>query len=834
MASTPSLQLTVKLRHGLLTPYVFLPHLRLDLTKLVVEDVDKKPGFQPAMQPNWREDVLYPALLDSFQHFWEYYDLPEDEFELLRASVLAADKSNFVFLSEDDSRNVLYVSDLMTHIYAYLNPGHPFYGDPSECVVQLQFRGPVLRRLTQALQTALPADSPIADKTSEPPPAPAPAPDTPAFSTPPPMQYHPYSGFITPSPFDPAYGFTPGLMPMQSAMSPRFRHRMNLSAPSAGEGVLHSNPIDEADWQFQHRGADGRVRFKTAKTTTHRSSSSRRASSKSGSKSTPKKVLKSTAATSGTKKSVNPESENDAEEDDKETEKDTEVKPEAKGKKTKGNKKKVAQGSGGDGGGGSDSDPSDSGDDPDDGWKDPLPDPGRGPLRLPWGSFRRHPRPLRTRPALERSRRGQEITFIKGNSWTELRIDPYESEAMIDPDTGLYLPWIARRPDYGEVLCHPLPTNMSGMDRELFMSNFVRTTQFNVSYHGKYFQQNFPVFNTESSDGRYEIFPFFNRVVSYCANAGVFVPPPHTYEDGCPLGRWFEDLNPFVQSAVATTFGTFLAGVLKSKYTGLAFSKDSQIKAIAYANQDGYDILYNLVVYAGHPQLQAHPSASIEPKQGADTSLYMHVQAWIHFCYIQQLGGTIISDRYFYQRFIHSMHPLVRAAIGDRLEADIALVPIDSSLPQSYHPDRLVPKLLDTARYNKRATYVTKTPRELRSSERAIQQLDSPDFVLSDNQFDGLIQALSGSRDASRSTGARCWLCGAADCRLDKCKIGQAIKTDPRRKKAVTDFLIRALDGPSDDDDSPDAAESPSDGLDDPDPGPADPDDGPDADPDFR
>jgi hypothetical protein len=383
------------------------------------------------------------------------------------------------------------------------------------------------------------------------------------------------------------------------------------------------------------------------------------------------------------------------------------------------------------------------------------------------------------------------VPLPRGATWTQFRVDSHTVDLAIDDRTGTIAPWTASRPDYGVIMCHALPLNLRQHDKAVFLSAFGRRAfDSNVI---KEFLRNFPVFSpTGTGDPQYLLLAYFTRVVSYCSNFGVYLPPSHTLSSGDILGRWFPELPRNVMFLVQNSFAGFLAQAFQSKHTGL-MSHESIKDVLMSQDDDGYLMYYQMHVLASHPRLLSFPSQDVEPRQSSDMTVGVYLQRWLHYVHIQLLHGIFVSDRYFLLQLIANMSPTLRDTVGRLLASDaIEKVPdINRKLPNSFAPDQLHIKLVELARHAGRPQLIIKTPRDLQRPSRDIRELTTA----SQPGFRHMMAQVSAPAAGSGFPPRRCFFCGKEDCTLPTCASALAAKSDPfTRRNLAKYFGIRALD----------------------------------------
>ena len=375
-------------------------------------------------------------------------------------------------------------------------------------------------------------------------------------------------------------------------------------------------------------------------------------------------------------------------------------------------------------------------------------------------------------------RRG-ELPTLRGTTWTHFYCDPNDFDLMVDHRTGTLSPWYASRPDFGETLCHPVAHNVHFMDRELFLSGFLRPFD---SRNQSRFASNFPAF--DGGGDAITVTDYYGRVVRYAMNFNVYVPPLHTLRDGVPLGVWFEELPLWVQVETQNSFSGMLAACLKGKSAGLLHH--DVLSTIVRQHENGYTALYDIAVYAGHPLLQAYPKSLTEPVQTCDRSLADHLARWLNYIQLTTLHGTHLSDRYFLQQFVGSLHPITRRAFGSFLEESASRFRLDDRLPASFAPDRLLTKLLQRAAHDGCTKLVHQPPRASLAASQAVQALHTGlDPVFWGESAPLEVAALSSAPRA-------CFLCGDMTHLVTECPRLKIIKGDPFQARQLQRLLTPA------------------------------------------
>jgi hypothetical protein len=335
----------------------------------------------------------------------------------------------------------------------------------------------------------------------------------------------------------------------------------------------------------------------------------------------------------------------------------------------------------------------------------------------PWDSFNRDEFGYIRNPA-EFLAHLPRNSVMFSTTWTHARFDLTRIEEVLDPRTGLFLPWYAPRPDYGdEVRCHPIRVHALFMIKDYFLVSF-RTGRSATGYarldpkHIRTFTDSFPIFGADEANN----FLFWhNRVVEHGLRFGVFIPPAHTLRDGKPFGLWFDSLPLDLQHDVVNNFSFLLAACIRSRvHTSLRTERPDILALIQNSTSDGYLLLSDLALHVGrHPMLCKFGSKNMEPRQSADTTLTKYIADWRQYMHHEILDGSILSDRYFHQQLLHNMHPQVRGRIGSYLLQAVMSIPLQKPLPPSFAPDRLLSHITQHVSHLGTRQLLDRTPRQL-------------------------------------------------------------------------------------------------------------------------
>jgi hypothetical protein len=204
---------------------------------------------------------------------------------------------------------------------------------------------------------------------------------------------------------------------------------------------------------------------------------------------------------------------------------------------------------------------------------------------------------------------------------------------------------------------------------------------------------------------------------------------------------------------------------------------------IVNQHENGYLALYDLLVLAGHPLLQAFPSALVEPRQQADCRLSDYCLAWGTYAFNRTLYGEYLSDRYFIQQFVGNLHPTLRNEVRSWLEGEVNSSYLHDPLGPTFSVDRLFGKILARLTHDNRGHLALQPPRELAKATQLVRAVDvigpTPDSIDDDDLFIAAIVT---------ATSRSCFLCGK-DHLLVACPLLTDIRKDNFRRKA----LLRAL-----------------------------------------
>ena len=351
----------------------------------------------------------------------------------------------------------------------------------------------------------------------------------------------------------------------------------------------------------------------------------------------------------------------------------------------------------------------------------------------------------------------------------QLKVD----DIVYDVSTNQVFAWHAYHDIYGQVMCFPARIGMKCINDDLFLAS-LRVGQPFDSTSQKLFARHFPTYNQGTP-----LLTYLSRIVDHAMQYRFFVPPLQKLRPDALLGDWKEgDLPPWVELSARTTMPGILAGCLRSKTANLIM--DPSYSAIVRSNENGYESFRSLASLAGHPRLNAFADPVTPPTQRADCDVVQHLCDWKQYLDRIAMGGVFLSDRYFIDSFLYSLHQTVRGFFLSHLNAATNSVPRERALPEAFSPQGLTSYLLQYAIRMNCANYMTDSPRSLRTNSqqqivRALQsELATPDT---------LVAALGSDRS--------CFLCGEHGHMFDDCPLLKKIKSNPFGHQR----LLRALSG---------------------------------------
>jgi hypothetical protein len=370
--------------------------------------------------------------------------------------------------------------------------------------------------------------------------------------------------------------------------------------------------------------------------------------------------------------------------------------------------------------------------------------------------------------ARERARRSLALS----SNWRMIHLDP--ATVLIDPSTSLIFPWRASRPFYGVVPCFPAPVDLHLFDEEYFFSCL-------AIGHGaldyklqKAFATHFPNYVSGES-----LLGFLARVVEHGLHYKFFVPPVQKLQVGHPLGVWTRKIPPVVLQSIELVSRSLLASCYKSKYTNL--TSVPEFEAIVEKHHDGYDCHLELASFAGVPCLTEFTQPLNQPIQRQDNSLASHGRAFQQYLQHLAMNGVYWSDRYFFDQFMLSLHPSVRAFFYPVLSTRASAFPMSHPLPPIYGPIQITSHMLEYARSVNKMSYVTESPRSLTRSQvpQLVREITT---ALTSPVHDSLVAAVDAARVRT------CYICEKPDHLAQDCPLLLRLADDAARQRIVRRF----------------------------------------------
>ena len=196
------------------------------------------------------------------------------------------------------------------------------------------------------------------------------------------------------------------------------------------------------------------------------------------------------------------------------------------------------------------------------------------------------------------------LPICYGVDWTRNHVSPENNLGIRHPQDGTALPWLARYPDAGVRLFHPV-VHPGGRTRSveqlvgLFWESTVRHQFRDDPISHKTWSTTFPKYVRGSESASVAINTFLLDVESHCLSFGVYVPARETIMNDAQLGTLFTSLPIHVQVECADKFDILLYE---------CFKKDTKLHAAFPTKlnphvRSGYNIIYELAVLAQLPML---------------------------------------------------------------------------------------------------------------------------------------------------------------------------------------------------------------------------------------
>ena len=233
-------------------------------------------------------------------------------------------------------------------------------------------------------------------------------------------------------------------------------------------------------------------------------------------------------------------------------------------------------------------------------------------------------------------------------------------------------------------------------------------------------------------------------------------------------------------------FGDVLASLPQYKSTSLI--ADPALSQIIHQHDNGYDTIYDLLVHAGHPFLQAFLSIPTGPRQHPDCKLSDYCLDWAVYTLHHALHGEYLSNCYFMQQFLLNMHHSLQAHVRKWLEQAVTNTHVHDPLSHTFSPDHLFTKILARVCHLGHEKLALDSPRDSSCLPQLVHALTVP---APDDHDDELLVAAVTS-----STIHPCFLC-ALDHLLISCPLLANIPKDPFSRKALLHALGAAALSPT-------------------------------------
>jgi len=135
-----------------------------------------------------------------------------------------------------------------------------------------------------------------------------------------------------------------------------------------------------------------------------------------------------------------------------------------------------------------------------------------------------------------------------------------------------------------------------------------------------HFISQFPQFNYDSVNHQ-TILEYYHCIVDYAQPCRVFVPLLCTLHPGYKFGIWF---NAHIQHEVETIFTGLIATSLSTCLTA-TLAKNHILAGIIGNTSKGYEALFLMAQFAGHPLLNTSMSMHHEPCQTPDQAVQEYI-----------------------------------------------------------------------------------------------------------------------------------------------------------------------------------------------------------------
>jgi len=371
-------------------------------------------------------------------------------------------------------------------------------------------------------------------------------------------------------------------------------------------------------------------------------------------------------------------------------------------------------------------------------------------------------------------------TITEGSTWTSYHANPNQVVPFNDLTNNIPS-WYGMHPVYGRCENFPVTLAHTIIDKELFLA-CCHTPWERKQYN--HFVSQFPQFTYEMVNHR-TILEYYHRIVDYARPRGMFVPPLCTLRLGHQFGIWFTELLPHIQHEVETIFTGLLATGLNNRLTG-TLGKHRVLAGIIGNTSNGYEALFLMAQFAGHPLLNTSTSTLREPRQTNDQTVQEYIGDWIYYLYHQSLSGTFLSDRYFVQQFVTGLHSKIQFRLGDAFENAVNQYSRTAALPASFHPLQLSMTLRDRASQIKCLRLLDLPPREfLKPPHSQVRQINIEEPCLDDS---AMVTAAVTSTD--RSAGRQCLMCHSPEHLFNDCP--KVSDLDSTTRRVLFSSLLKA------------------------------------------
>jgi len=241
-------------------------------------------------------------------------------------------------------------------------------------------------------------------------------------------------------------------------------------------------------------------------------------------------------------------------------------------------------------------------------------------------------------------------TTMEGATGTTYHVNPNQG-LPFNKLTNNIPSWHGMHPVYGWCKNFPVTLAHTVINKELFLACCHSPWDHKQYNH---FVSQFPQFNYDVVNNQ-TILKYYHCIVDYAHPRGVFVPLLCTLCPGYQFGIWFSELLPHIQHEVETIYTGLLATGLGNHLTS-TLAKHCILAGIIGNTSNGYEALFLMAQFAGHPLLSTSTSTQCEQCQANDQTVQEYVSDWIYYLYHQSLSGIFLSACYFVQQFVTGLH----------------------------------------------------------------------------------------------------------------------------------------------------------------------------------